>query len=504
MISGLVIALATVLTTAGVDSAGTGVRVVAAAATKPASKKTTPKMKDTKDDLPPPIEDPVTTLPPPATTPAPDGNRGATGSGDTVLTIDDCVRIALESNARIFEAEGRVHEYASRLAEVQALFYPRIQGMAFLAPMYTVRGDIYHHETEWKSISDWGPYAHLQATLSQPIYTFGRSEAAKLAASERAEVERARLRETQNVIAWETRKLYYTHLYARSLIPTLEQGHQYVGQALERAQELYDTGTGEVAQSDLSRLRFSIAQVERFTLVAKNGADIALVALKHTMGMAANANLRLADDHLQPLPDDAPTRELATYIAEAAANRPEWQQLAHGKSALHALSVAEIKANLPILAIAGQFNADWAPTRDNTTNPYWSDNYNRIVGGLALALAFDLNPWAAQAKQQTASAQYEQLDALERFASTGIPLQVQNAWTNLEQARAIVTIANNGIQATRKWVTFAANAYDTGTGEPRDLLEGLAALIESRRMMYDSLRDYYLARAELLYSTGTH
>ena len=419
------------------------------------------------------------------------------------LGVEDCVRIALDSNGRIMEAEGRVHEYQARLAQVEALFYPRIAGMAFLAPMYTVRGDINAHTNEWKSLSDWGPYAHLQATLAQPIFTFGRADAAKNAASERAEVEKGRLREAQNTVAWEVRKLYYTHLYARSLIPTLEQALGYVEQALKRAQELYDTGEGEVSQSDLSRLRFSLAQVRRFLVTARNAQAVALVALKHTMGMAATANLDLAEDKLPPIPEE-PNRELASYIADAAANRPEWQQLAHGKAAAKSLSVAEIKANLPVLAIAGQFEADWAPTRDNARNPYWNDPYNRVAGGLALALLFDLNPWAAQAKSDAAEATYEQLDALERFASTGIPLQVQMAYTDLKQAREIFEQSTEAIQATRKWVTFSANAYDTGTGEPRDLLEGLAALVESRRMMYDALRDYYLARAGLLYATGSH
>ncbi len=168
------------------------------------------------------------------------------------------------------------------------------------------------------------------------------------------------------------------------------------------------------------------------------------------------------------------------------------------------MSITEIKANLPVLAIAGQFGADWAPTRDNAENPYWSDQYNRLTGGLALALIFDINPWMARARADTADAQFEQLEALERFASTGIPLQVLNAWVQLEQARRIVDIAGDAIQATRKWTTFSANAYDTGTGEPRDLLEGLAALLESRRMYYDALRDFYMAKAELQYATGTH
>ncbi|MBC7792881.1 MAG: TolC family protein [Clostridia bacterium] len=311
------------------------------------------------------------------------------------------------------------------------------------------------------------------------------------------------MRETQNIIAWETRKFYYTHLYASSLVPTLEQAETYAQAALNKAQELYDAGTGEVAQSDLSRLKFSLAQVHRFQVLAINGASVALVALKHTMGLASNANLKVADTALSPITEE-PRRELSAYIADAANNRPEWQQLAHGKAATKALGVAEIKANLPVLAIAGQFGADWAPTRDNAENPYWNDQYNRLTGGLALALIFDINPWMAQAKADTAEAQFEQLEALERFASTGIPLQVLNAWVDLEEARRIVDIAGDAIQATRKWTTFAANAYDTGTGEPRDLLEGLAAMLESRRMYYDALRDFYLAKAELLYSTGTH
>ncbi len=473
------------------------------AAPKAASKKTAPKKKEA-----PPPEDETTggplDAPAPAPTPEPQQQTPQVINDVTHrLGVEDCVRIALESNARIFEAEARVHEYKARLAQVEALFYPRITGMGFLAPMYTVKGDINSYQTEWKSLSDWGPYAHLEATLGQPIYTFGRADAAKDAAGERAEVEKARLRETENTVALEVRKLYYTHLYARSLIPTLEQAQGYVEQALTRAQELYDTGEGEVSQSDLSRLRFSAVQVRRFLLLARNGQALALVALKHTMGMAATANLELVDDKLPPIPDEPP-RDLAQYIADAAANRPEWQQLAHGKKAAKSLSVAEIKANLPVLAIAGQFQADWAPTRQNARNPYWNDQYNRVAGGLALALLFDLNPWAAQAKSDAAEATYEQLDALERFASTGIPLQVQQAFIDLAQAREIFSSANEAIQATRKWVTFSANAYDTGTGEPRDLLEGLAALVESRRMMYDALRDYYLARASLLYATGSH
>ena len=424
-------------------------------------------------------------------------------TSEAVLGVDDCVRIALQTNGRVFESEARVREYGARLAEVQALFMPRVQGIAILAPMYTVRGGIFHYQNEWRNLSDWGPYAHLEATLSQPLYTFGRAEAAKLAASERAEVERARLRETQNIIAWETRKLYFTYLHARSLAPTLADAHARISAALGRAEGVYASGNGDVGQADLSRLRFALAQVERLSATANAQATLALAALKHTMGIAAAGDLKLADDHLVPA-SDAPMRDLASYIADAAKNRPEWQQIAHGKRAARSLSEAEIKANLPVIAVAGAVNMSWTPSRANATNPYIYDPYNSLTGNVALAVFFDLNPWLAAAKQRTALAQHEQIEALDLFASTGIPLQVRSAWVNLEQAQRIAALASDSMRDMRTWVVLSANADATGVGEPRDLVESLASLIESRSMMYDALRDYYLASAELTYATGEH
>jgi outer membrane protein TolC len=144
----------------------------------------------------------------------------AIGDGHAPYGVDDCVNTALQTNARLGEGEAQVREYAARLQQVESMFALHVQGIAVAAPMYTVHGDIFHFDNSWKSPSDWGPYAHLVATLSRPLYTFGRKEAALTAASEREAVAEARLRETRNVVAWETRKLYYMLLFARSLVPS--------------------------------------------------------------------------------------------------------------------------------------------------------------------------------------------------------------------------------------------------------------------------------------------
>lgn len=417
------------------------------------------------------------------------------------LGVDDCVRVALSGNAQLQEKAAKVEEYRARLAQVEAAFYPKLRGMAYVAPMYTVEGDAAAYERHWQKLADWGPYTHLEATLSQPLYTFGRAAAAETAASQRAAVEEARLREAENVVALEVRKLYYQRLFALSVMPTLEQAGDIVAQAYTRARAKYEEGTGEVSQSDLSRLRYAELEVQRYTLLATDGAALALQALKHTMGMPEASELHLADEKLPAVPDGFAT-DLVALLTAASSNRPEWAQIEHGKSAASHLDEAERKANLPVLFLAGQLTHDWAPTRDNVANPYLADRYNQLVGGIALGLLFDLDPWKAAARSAEAMAMLRQVEALERFASTGIPLQVRKAQRDVEQAKALVDISTEAVQTARKWMTFSASAYDTGTGEARELLEGVAAFVQARRTYYENLRDFHLARAALDFAVG--
>ncbi len=423
-------------------------------------------------------------------------------NGQSPLGVDDCVRIALAGSAKIDQAAARVRQLEARLAEVESVYYPKLSALTFLAPMYTVEGDIFHVERRWQHISDWGPYTHLQALLALPLYTFGRAEAGEAAARERTEVERARLRETENTVALEVKKLYYARLFALSMLPSLRSAKKTAAEALQKAQDLYDEGGGEVTQVDLQKLHYANSEVQKYLLLAQNGASLAEAALKHTMGMAHDEALTFAQGKLEA-PADTPLPPLADLFAAAAQKRPEWAQLSHGKAATLKLEDAERLANYPVLFLAGSFSADWAPTRDDARNPYRYDAYNGITGGIALGLKLDLDPALAAAKAKGARALGDEVEALARFASSGIPLQVYKAHTEVEQANKLVELAQEGVVATRKWLTFAAAGYTTGVGEARDLLEGLVAYLQARKSYYENLNNYYVARAELDFAVGS-
>jgi outer membrane protein len=419
------------------------------------------------------------------------------------LNADECVKVALSTSPKIDEAKAKLAQYEARLHQVESVYYPKLMGLAFVAPMFTVQGDIFGVERRWRSIRDWGPYTSLQATLAQPLYTFGRAEAGEEAAGERALVEAARVREAENTIALEVRRLYYGRLYALSMVPSLRSAHEMVSKALTTAQELFEEGSGEVTQTDLNKLVYGKSEVEKYLLIARESADLAHAALKHTMGVPDSDSIELAETVLPSLPEQ-PESEVAPLLLAAAEQRPEWDMLAHGKRATLALEQAEKLANAPVLFVAGQFSGAWTPTRDDTDNPYQNDPYNDLFGGVAVGAQFNLDPWNAAAKAEEARALGDEVAALSRFAASGIPLQVRKAHGEVLRYRTIVGISDVGVTATRKWMTFAAAQYGTGLGEARDVLEGLVAYLQARRGYFESVYNYYVAHAELDYAVGNH
>ncbi len=420
----------------------------------------------------------------------------------TPLTVERCVWIALNRNAKIAEARGSAAQYVALLAEVEANYYPKLSALGWIAPMYSMEGGALDRNVtrKWKHLGDWGPYTHLEALFAQPLYTFGRLSAGVDAAEARLRVERARVRQARHAVAAEVRKLFYTRLYALSLLPTLRTAAKIVDEAMEKAQEGYDKGDGSVTQVDLMKLSYADAEVTRYLRLAEDGARLAEAALRHTMGLAPDADVTFAGKRLRGMP--APAPPLADALAEASRRRPEWTQLRAGAKAARSLQRAEVLANAPILLLAGSLQASWAPTVDDTRNPFHYDRYNDLEGGVALAIKWDFDPAKAAAKADSAKAQAAQVEALRRYASSGIPTQVFQAWQASRQHCELVPVAKQGVKATTKWQAFAAAAYRMGTGDAKDLLEGLVMALKAKETYYGQLRDCYIAHAELHRAMG--
>jgi len=418
------------------------------------------------------------------------------------LSLADCVARALANDPRIEEAEAKVQGHEATLAEVESVFYPKLKAIAWVAPMFTVHGSALDQDVRRDySLGAWGPYTHLKAQLAQPLTTFGRYNAGKSAATHRVMVAKARVREAQHAVALEVVRMYMTHLMARGILPALDNAAKLLADAEKTGRDEYEKGSGKVTQTDLMRLRYGALEVEKYRLTARDGADLSLAALRRLVGQPADLPLELADLRL-PEADPAPLPELDVLVGEATRERPEWTQIEHGQQAAQALEKAEKMANAPVFFVAGEVSYDWAPTRDDSPNPYHYDPYNDLVGGIAVGLLFDLDPALAHAKADKARALQARVTALRRLADSGIPLQVRKARDDASRQRELVRLATEAETCAKRWMTSAAAGYVAGVGEAKDLLEGLAAYLFARRDHLQALLDWHVTLGELTWAVG--
>jgi outer membrane protein TolC len=416
------------------------------------------------------------------------------------LTLADCLARALSGSGQLAEARGKVGEWEAKVSEAHAVYYPKLSGLAFGAPTFGVRGNQLTANAD-RDFGNWGPYLRFEGLLAQPLSTFGRAEAAERAAHERLEVERGSFELVRQRVALDVRRYWLLHLYARSLQPTLDSVKKTLDGARQKAQELYDSNSGKVTNVDLMKLEYAATELEKYRVQAETGAALALAALQHTMGLPADPPLALADAALPPVDEEEPP-PLEALVKLALERRPEAAQLRHGKQAAESLARMESKADLPVMALVGQLAASWSPNRDDAKNPYAYDPYNELSGGVALAFQFDVDLARSHARSEGAKSLGAQVDGLARYAATGIPVEVRKARDEALQARRLATLSQQGSSAARKWMVFAGSAYAAGTGETKDLLEGLAAYAQARKGYFDAVLAYHVARAQLDVATG--
>jgi len=210
--------------------------------------------------------------------------------------------------------------------------------------------------------------------------------------------------------------------------------------------------------------------------------------------------MEFAADRLTLESGELPSVE--ALVAEAVRNRPETAQLRHAREAVAAWETSERRANAPALFVAAAGQVDASPVRPSEKSAVAANAYNDYFVGAAVGAQFNTNFGSVSAHAAEAHAKSEWVRAEEALAETGIPLQVWKARQELVQHRELAAVADREVVHTRKWMTFAAAAYGTGTGEAKDVLEGAAAHVMAKKAFYDHLLAASEAAADLEQAVG--
>jgi len=421
----------------------------------------------------------------------------------TPLRLNDCIRLALKAAPELGEAQADIDLTTSKLDEAKAYRYPQLEVTSLFGPAPRARREditpVINTDRSFK-FSEMTWFASTDATLIQPLYTFGKISENMKAATHGIEVDKARKQQRSNEIALKVHEYYNGLLMAREMKELVLEVQESLEKAREKAKKLLDQGSDAVDESDLYKLDSFSGMVERYLEEAKKGEQLALAALRARMGFPAGSQQEIGGERLIIL--DVAVPEYEVFAANARERRPEHRQIEEGLKARSAL-IEAAKANYyPDIFLGGLFSWAYAQNRDRISNPYINDQFKHLNAGVALGARWKFDFGITGAKVSGEQAQYNRLLSTKEYADTNIPLQVRKYYLELKEAHNSAEATKFAYTNAKKWAVTALANFDFGVGPAKEIFEALQAYATMRADFFKSVYNYRMARANLDYATN--
>lgn len=421
--------------------------------------------------------------------------------GKLVLGLDECISRALKTAPELGEARADIELAQAKLEEAKSHRFPQIEILGLFGPVSQARGDQVSSPDRIDHLHGLTVFIRGDATLVQPIYTFGKISERMKAATHGIAVDRAKKEQKDNEIALKVKEYYYGLLLAREMKELVSEVGESLDKARDKARTLLDKGSPNVEALDIYKLDAFSGEVKKYTEQARKGESLALAALRVQTGLPADAPLDIATERLTP-EGKGTEGDLPSYLDAAMFKRPEYKQLREGLQARSALVKAVRADYYPDIFLGGYLSGAYAPERDKVTNPWVPDQFNHTWAGVALGIKWKLDFGITSAKVAQEEAQYKRLLSTNDYAMANIPLQIRKAYLELQESEKSISATKDAYSNAKKWAVSAIANFDMGIGPAKEIFDALQNYARMRADFFQSVYNYNMSRANLAYAVG--
>ena len=342
-------------------------------------------------------------------------------------------------------------------------------------------------------------FTSADATLIQPLYTFGKISENMKAATHGIEVDRSRKQQRSNEIALKVHEYYYGLMLAREMKELVLEVQETLSKARTKAKNLLDQGSDSVEEMDMYKLDAFSAEARKYLEEAEKSEKLALSALKARLGLPHDAPLEIGEERLVIVDVDLP--DYQHYVnwrvpgAPSTCRLPKASRPARHWSMPPRLTTTLICSWLPCSPLPMPITG--TASKPLHHRPVQSSQWRRRPGA-----RWKLDFGITGAKVAGEQAQYNRLVSTKQYADANIPLQIRKYYLELKEAEQNAKATREGYTNAKKWAVTALANFDFGVGPAKEIFEALQVYARMRASYFQSLYNYRIARSGLDYATG--
>ena len=411
---------------------------------------------------------------------------------DGPLTLDRAVELALVESLRVKAAQADSRTMESMRREAQAPFWPQFSANGYfanqnMAPnVYTSAGN-----TMARNYQVFGSDQNRDGNFTgmYSLFAGGRDYYTYRAAARRADAGREMLRGTEVDVAMQARLDYIAAVRETENRQVLVDLLRNIDERLRVTREQFEAG--RVPRYYVLRDEAERANVLQMQAMTQSRADLALVALKTTLGIDLASAITLSE-RLEYVPV---TLSVDEGIREASESQPELKATIKQREAAEAEVRAAYGNYFPQVSLSYMY--DWLWTK-NQNDPRSSDGYS--VGVVVTLPLFD--GLMRENALKTAKSKLERAIQAEGLVRQQIAKDVNQAALMLTAADKGVAAGRTGLELAEEDFRVVRERFESGRGIQVEVLDAQVALTRARFNIVNALAEYHSAQAMWLRAIG--
>lgn len=330
------------------------------------------------------------------------------------------------------------------------------------------------------------PIATEQATLTQPLYTGGRTQANVNRARNQVMAGRAALIQQEQTSFTNTVSAYVGVIQARQILALNINNEQVLGKQLQATNDRFRVG--EITRTDVAQAEAALAGAKAQREVSEGQLQVARGTFQQIVGFLP------PDDLVAPQPLVAPVKSEVEARAMAASNNPQVvAALFNDAAARDAVDVA-VSNLLPQASLQAQ-----TFQQNNSTQARTESLGYQIVVQLSVPIyqggsEYSVVRQSKQLQQQTR----RQVDDARRVATQA----AVQAWNTLVSARAAAESTRAQIRANEIALEGVQREAIVGSRTTLDVLDAQQTLLVSRTNLVQALSQLVIASYSVASSVG--
>ncbi len=403
-----------------------------------------------------------------------------------MLTLDECIAIALEAQPKI---TATLFDYAAARYKVNQALAPLLPSLTGSVSATQSRSVFQGSSTTLGTTTQTVTNRQLadsfmaQVQLSQLLFDFGKNLAFTENQRKLAEVAVEAIELQRQLIALAVKEAYTNSLLGQRLIKVNQQALERADLNLRSAKGFFEVGTRP--KSDVARAEVDVANAKLSLIQARNAVRTALVALNIAMAVDVDTPTQIVDN----LIFEAVTIDRQAQRAEALRNRPEYRQALLQVAAAQATERQMFRNFFPDISGTGTYGGSQPQLNEN-----WS---------LGLSLSWTLFDGGGRiAKYQEARANLFGAKARVKSAELDIIQNVEQSEIAVEEAQERIQAAQALVASAQENFRLAQGRFDAGVGTILELTDAQLALTQAQSTESQALSDYRIAIARLERALG--